>query len=66
MRNIVILLALALFTSCISNRDFEMEEGLVSDVANLNDLQISYRMPTGFKAVDQDFVDSISDRKSVV
>lgn len=60
MRNIIILLALALFTSCISNRDFEMEEGLVSEVANLNDLQISYRMPMGFKAVSQDFVDSIS------
>jgi hypothetical protein len=61
MRNIIILLALALFTSCISNRDFEMEEGLVSEVVNHNDLQISYRMPVGFKTVDQNFVDSISN-----
>lgn len=60
MRNIIILLALALFTSCISERKFEMEEGLVSEVVNHNDLQISYRMPVGFKAVDQNFVDSIS------
>ena len=60
MRNIIILLALALFTSCIKERDFQMEEGLVSEVANLNDLQISYRMPVGFKAVNQSFVDSIS------
>ena len=60
MRNIIILLALALFTSCIKERDFQMEEGLVTDVANLNDLQISYRMPVGFKAVNQSFVDSIS------
>lgn len=60
MRNIIILLTLALFTSCISERKFEMEEGLVSEVANLNDLQISYRVPVGFKAVNQDFVDSIS------
>ena len=51
---------LAFFTSCISERDFQMEEGLVSDVANLSELQISYRMPVGFKAVDQNFVDSIS------
>lgn len=61
MRNIIILLALALLTSCISNRDFEMDEGLLSEVANLNDLQISYRMPMGFKAVNQNFVDSISN-----
>lgn len=61
MKNIIILLALALFTSCISNRDFEMDEGLLSEVANLNDLQISYRMPMGFKAVNQNFVDSISN-----
>ena len=54
-------MALALFTSCISNRDFEMEEGLVSEVVNHNDLQISYRMPVGFKTVDQNFVDSISN-----
>ncbi len=60
MRNIILLLALALFSSCISNRDFEMEEGLLSEVTNLNDLQISYRMPMGFDAVNQDFVDSIS------
>ena len=60
MRNIIILLALALLTSCIKERDFQMEEGLVSEVANLNDLQISYRMPVGFKAVNQSFVDSIS------
>ena len=60
MRNIIFLLALALFTSCIKERDFQMEEGLVSEVANLNDLQISYRMPVGFKAVNQSFVDSIS------
>jgi hypothetical protein len=60
MRNIIILLALALLTSCIKERDFQMEEGLVTDVANLNDLQISYRMPVGFKAVNQSFVDSIS------
>ena len=60
MRNIVILLAIALFTSCISERDFQMEEGLVSEVANHNELQISYRMPVGFKAVNQSFVDSIS------
>ena len=60
MRNIIILLALALFTSCIKERDFQMEEGLVSEVANLNDLQISYRMTVGFKAVNQSFVDSIS------
>lgn len=60
MRNIIILLVLALFTSCIKERDFQMEEGLVTDVANLNDLQISYRMPVGFKAVNQSFVDSIS------
>ena len=60
MRNIIILLSLALFTSCISERDFQMEEGLVSEVANHNELQISYRMPVGFKAVDQNFVDSIS------
>ena len=62
MRNIIILLALALFTSCISERKFEMEEGLVSEVVNHNDLQISYRMPVGFKAVDQNFVDSISQK----
>ena len=61
MKNIIILLALALFTSCISNRDFEMDEELLSEVANLNDLQISYRMPMGFKAVNQNFVDSISN-----
>jgi hypothetical protein len=61
MRNIIILLALALFTSCISNRDFEMEEGLVSEVENLGELQISYRMPVGFKAVSQNFVDSIAN-----
>ena len=60
MRNIIILLSLALVTSCISERDFQMEEGLVSEVANHNELQISYRMPVGFKAVDQNFVDSIS------
>ena len=60
MRNIIILLTLALFTSCIKERDFQMEEGLVSEVANLNDLRISYRMPVGFKAVNQSFVDSIS------
>ena len=60
MRNIIILLALTLLTSCIKERDFQMEEGLVTDVANLNDLQISYRMPVGFKAVNQSFVDSIS------
>ena len=61
MRNIIILLALALFTSCISNRDFEMEEGLVSEVENLGELQISYRIPVGFKAVSQNFVDSIAN-----
>ncbi len=61
MRNIISLLALALFTSCISNRDFEMEEGLVSEVENLGELQISYRMPVGFKAVSQNFVDSIAN-----
>ena len=62
MRNIIILLALALLTSCISERKFEMEEGLVSEVVNHNDLQISYRMPVGFKAVDQNFVDTISQK----
>ena len=62
MRNIIILLALALFTSCISERKFEMEEGLVSEVVNHNDLQISYRMRVGFKAVYQHFVDSISQK----
>ena len=60
MRNIILLLAVGLLASCISERKFEMEEGLVSEVLNHNDLQISYRMPVGFKAVDQSFVDSIS------
>ena len=60
MRNIILLLAVGLLASCISERKFEMEEGLVSEVLNHNDVQISYRMPVGFKAVDQSFVDSIS------
>lgn len=55
------LLALALLTSCISERDFEMEEGLVSDVINLDDLQVSFRVPIGFSQVDQSYVDSISN-----
>ena len=60
MRNIILLLAVGLLASCISERKFEMEEGLVSEVINHNELQISYRTPVGFKSVDQNFVDSIS------
>lgn len=39
---------------------YKMETTLLEEVSNSNELQISYRMPAGFKALDKDFVDSIA------
>lgn len=60
MRKIVYILLVVLLSSCITDRDFEIDENLLSDVSNIDDLQISYKVPIGFSNVSQQFVDSIS------
>lgn len=60
MKNIVYILLLVLVSSCIKDRDFNIDENLLSEVTNIDELQISYKVPMGFSNVSQQFVDSIS------
>jgi len=46
--------------SCLETKHFEVDESLLEEQINDNDIQISYRMPSGFKPIKKSMVDSIA------
>lgn len=46
--------------SCVETKQFEIDEALLEEQINDNDIQISYRMPSGFKPIKKSMVDSIT------
>lgn len=50
----------ATFTSCIKERSFTVDEGLLEERVTNKSIGISYCMPSGFKAMRQGMVDTLA------
>lgn len=57
---IVCSLMILCLNSCLETKHFEVDESLLEEQINDNDIQISYRMPSGFKPIKKSMVDSIA------